>query len=174
MKPIWPKRCKTLRCRGRATSAGHSPYCPTCRRVRFKELHPLAYSWGNLKRRARQRGVAFTLTLEEYTAFAIKTDYAKLKGKTSLSLSLDRIDPSLGYHHWNIQAITVSENSRKQFVPYFNDGVPREILREYHEEEIAKRAALERLAGKIGRRHPLGSEAFWLEFKLRKADLVEV
>jgi hypothetical protein len=79
----------------------------------FKERFPLKYSFQKLRARARERGHEFSLTYEQYEAFAIKTDYARLKGKTSLSLSIDRKDDSLGYHHWNIQAITIRENSRK-------------------------------------------------------------
>ena len=142
--------------------------------MRFKELHPLAYSWGNLKRRARQRGIAFTLTLEEYTAFAIKTDYAAMKGKSSLSLTIDRVDNGLGYHAFNVQAITMKENCRKQFVPFFNQGVPRDLLIEYHNEEVERRQQLERLAARIGKQHRPGSKEFWLEFNLRKAELISV
>lgn len=65
--------------------------------------------------RAKERGKEFSLTYAQYEAFAINTDYAKLKGKTSLSLSVDRVDDKLGYHWWNIKAITLRENTRKQY-----------------------------------------------------------
>lgn len=97
----------------------HSPFCARHRTVRFKEKFPLKYSFNKLKQRAKERGKAFSLTYAEYEGFAIKTDYARLKGKTSLSLSIDRVDNSRGYEAGNIAALTLRENSRKQFVPYF-------------------------------------------------------
>lgn len=112
--------CRSRNCRGLVQKKHeHSPYCSRCRRNRFKAKHPLKYSWGNLKRRAKQREKAFSLTFAQYEEFAIKTDYARLKGKSSLSLSIDRKENHIGYHWWNIQAITLRENSRKQYVPYF-------------------------------------------------------
>jgi hypothetical protein len=68
-----------------------------------------------LKQRAHERGKDFTLTREQYIEFAVKTNYAKMKGKTSMSLTIDRIDNNQGYHVWNIRCITLSENSRKLF-----------------------------------------------------------
>jgi hypothetical protein len=96
-----------------------SPFCSKHRRIHWKEKFPLHYSFNLLRRRAKWRGKDFSLTREEYIEFAIRTDYHRLKGKTSLSLSIDRIENSKGYSRDNIQAITLRENSRKQFVPYF-------------------------------------------------------
>jgi|GEM_PF-3185857 hypothetical protein len=107
--------CKTSRCRGITTESGHSPYCAKCRYRRWRDKFPLHCSYNNLKKRAKERGKDFTLTREQYVEFATKTDYAKMKGKTSLSLSINRKDNSQGYHYWNIEAITLSENSRKLF-----------------------------------------------------------
>jgi hypothetical protein len=95
--------------------SGKSPYCSRCRSRRWKEKFPLHYSFKNLRVRAKQRGKTFTLTREFYVEFALKTDYHKLKGKTSLSLSIDRIDNRRGYEPGNIRAITLRENSRRQF-----------------------------------------------------------
>lgn len=112
--------CLTPLCRGLVNKKNeHSPYCTHCRLNRFREKFPLKYSFGNLRRRAKQRGKDFSLTYEQYEEFAIKTDYARLKGKSSLSLSIDRKNNDEGYHFWNIRAITLQNNTRKQFVPFF-------------------------------------------------------
>jgi hypothetical protein len=112
--------CLAPRCRGLVQKKiCHSPYCSKCRGRRWATKFPLNYAFHNLRKRAKQRGKDFSLTRSEYIEFAIKTDYARLKGKTSLSLSINRIDNLKGYHVGNIEAITLSENSRKQFVPYF-------------------------------------------------------
>lgn len=107
--------CKTKRCRGITTKSGRSPYCAGCRYRRWRDKFPLHASFHALKQRAHERGKDFTLTREQYIEFAVKTNYAKMKGKTSMSLTIDRIDNNQGYHVWNIRCITLSENSRKLF-----------------------------------------------------------
>ena len=112
------KKCRA--CRHLVFPSGRSPYCSRCRSRRWRAKFPLHYAFHHLRNRAKERGHEFGLTLEQYIAFAVKTDYAKLKGKSSLSLSIDRIDNNRGYFADNIQAITLRENSLKQFVPYFS------------------------------------------------------
>lgn len=111
-----PSKCATKFCRGRTTQTGRSPYCSRCRSRRWKDNNPLAYSFKNLRVRARQRGKEFTLTFDQYLHFAESTDYSKLKGKTKYSLSIHRIDNDRGYHADNISAITLSMNSRLAYV----------------------------------------------------------
>ncbi len=107
-------------CRGVVNrKAEHSPYCSRCRSRRWKDKFPLHYSYKQLRNDAKRRQKEFSLTRDEYISFAIKTDYAKRKGKTSLSLSIDRIDNNRGYSADNIQAMTLAENSRKQFVKFY-------------------------------------------------------
>lgn len=130
--------CRTKNCRGLVNQKTEkSPYCSKCRRKHWKAKFELHYAFGNLRRRAKQRGKDFSLTREQYIEFAIKTDYARLKGKSSLSLSIDRKDNNEGYHHWNIRAITLRENSRKQFVPYFANQIENQSY-EPTAEELAE------------------------------------
>jgi len=78
--------CLTRNCQGIVNKKHeHSPYCSKCRTKNWRNKFPLHYSFNNLKKRARQRGKDFSLTREEYIEFAIKTDYSRLKGKSSLS-----------------------------------------------------------------------------------------
>ena len=112
--------CLTPRCRRTVNKKKeNSPFCWKCRWHTKKEKNPLMYSFGNLRRRAKQRGKEFALTFEQYRSFCLNTDYHKLKGKSSLSLSIDRIDNSRGYFADNIRAIELTTNSRRQFVPFF-------------------------------------------------------
>lgn len=117
--------CTSQRCRKYVTEAAKSPYCSMHRSRRFKSKFPLKYSFNHLKQRAKDRGKVFLLTFAEYEAFCLKTDYHKLKGKTSLSLSIDRVDNSRGYEVGNIAAITLRENSRKNFVPRLREYAAR-------------------------------------------------
>lgn len=107
------RKCKTTRCRGRATRSGHSPYCSRCRSARWKAKYPLHYAYKQLRNDARRRGHAFDLTLEEYKDFARKSGYALYKGRGAYFLSIDRRDPSKGYSADNIRAMTVRANSAR-------------------------------------------------------------
>lgn len=54
----------------------------------------------------------FDLTFAQYAHFAAQTGYASLKGKSSMCLSIDRINPALGYTASNIRAIRLGTNVR--------------------------------------------------------------
>jgi hypothetical protein len=95
---------------------------------RWAESHPLQRAFHNLRTHAKERGKDFSLTFTEFVVFAERTDYMQRKGKTSLSLSIDRIDNSKGYSASNIQAISLRENSRKQWVPYFKEYMERTLV----------------------------------------------
>jgi hypothetical protein len=111
------KRCKTKFCRGVPSPGAKSPLCPKCKHRQFKERNPLRYFWTLLKSRARERGKEFGLSFEVYRKFALQSGYFEHKGKTSGSLSIDRIDNSRGYFEDNIRAITLGENARRNYVP---------------------------------------------------------
>lgn len=90
-----------------------SLFCPRHRRQREKERNPIVYYFGALKQAARQRGKEFKLTLQQFRDFCSRTNYIELKGREANSLSIDRINPLLGYEVGNIQVLTKSENTRK-------------------------------------------------------------
>lgn len=113
------KRCAWHGCRNLVNPKNHQNKCPRCQSRWLKKHHPLKYYFGKLRRRAKERGKDFSLTFEQYRTFCLNTDYHKLKGKSSISLSIDRKDDKQGYHAWNIQAISLRENTRKQYVPFF-------------------------------------------------------
>lgn len=132
------QKCRSKGCRNSVNAKKcHSPYCAKHRTRNWRDKYPLHYSFHNLRKRAAQRGKEFSLTREQYVSFAIKTDYARLKGKTSWSLSIDRIDNNRGYHYDNIEAITLSQNSRKQHVPYFARQMENQSY-EPSQEELAE------------------------------------
>jgi hypothetical protein len=81
----------------------------------------------DLKNRARQRGHAFTISFEYYYKTVwLDSGYAEKHGKTKECLSVDRADNAKGYVEGNLQVMTVSENSRKKFVPYFKNKADEE------------------------------------------------
>lgn len=171
VKKKYPHRCRHKGCRGSATKSGRSPYCARHRYRKWRDDHPLGCAFNNLKKRAKERGIDFSLTFEEYKEFAEKTDYAKMKGKTTLSLQVDRIENGLGYWPWNIQAITMRENARKSFVAYFNGGVlPKTsaMRMEYLNFEREYRTQIEKIAAAVSKMFEAGSPEFWTEFRRRK------
>jgi len=54
--------------------------------------------------------------MSQFRTFCEKTGYILNKGKTAESLTVDRIDASLGYSSTNIQALTQTDNGRKSHV----------------------------------------------------------
>lgn len=101
------KRCnKNKRIKGRTI-------CYKCRYEIQKEKDPIKLSYYRLKYHAKERSKDFTLTLEQFTEFCYKTDYISKKGRGKDCYHVDRKDETQGYHHWNIQALTNSENVKK-------------------------------------------------------------
>ena len=105
-------KCSTPNCTNKA--APFRTICHKCRSKKYKEKHPFEYWFNALRNNARRRGKEFTLTIEEFKEFCKQTGYDEKKGKTTTSLSIDRIRPGEGYSAKNIQAITLSENSYKK------------------------------------------------------------
>ena len=167
-------KCRTRNCRGHRTSGGKSPYCSRCRDRRFKAAHPIKWHYNSLKKHARLRGKPFSLTIEQFTEFAQKTDYVRLVGRSSLSLSIDRIENSLGYHIWNIRGVTLRENSRKQWVPYYNLGMSPAERKDYLEAEQSVSVPLERYAERLVRYGSAGSPSFWDLIRIEKERLMSL
>ena len=93
--------------------------CGKCRSIKYREKYPLKYWYNTLKHNARRRGKSFTLTIDQFETFCMKTGYDKYKGKTATSLSVDRIDNTLGYSMDNIRAITLSDNTACRYDPTY-------------------------------------------------------
>lgn len=72
----------------------------------------MRYAWQNLKHHARQRGIGFTLTLEEFGAIVVPEGYIQGRGRTADALQVDRIDQRRGYEAGNVRVVLTSENAR--------------------------------------------------------------
>lgn len=115
-------KCQTTYCRKKAHrhSNGYlTNYCLPCTTRRYKAKHPFQYHYNAFRGNARRRGKDFTITLEEYKQFALAQGLFSPTGVKYPNRSIDRIDQSRGYHLDNIQVLTLSENSRKRFVDYY-------------------------------------------------------
>jgi hypothetical protein len=82
----------------------------------IRQENPLKYAYQTLKDNAKRRGKEFSLTLEQFEKFAVKTAYMHRKGRGRFSYTIDRIDPDKGYTPDNIQVLTNSDNVRKMHI----------------------------------------------------------
>lgn len=103
--------CDTKYCRGKLS--GGNRYCGKCKKRKFKEKHPIKYFFNLLKQNAKRRGKSFSLTIDQFSEFCIKTGYLDKKGRYADSFTIDRIDHFKGYDIDNIAAITNRENAIK-------------------------------------------------------------
>lgn len=91
------------------------------RRKRRKK-DPVYVRYNQFKGNAKKRGFTannpdqsrrFTITLKEFRAFCERTGYIIDKGRRGYSATIDRRCNAHGYHIWNIQLLTHSQNCRK-------------------------------------------------------------
>jgi hypothetical protein len=89
--------------------------CSTHRSQKCRQSDPVRYAFNNLRNRARQRGIVFTITLEQFREWCHKVQYIGLKGRTPESYTIDRRHNDVGYHIDNIQIMTNQDNVKKYF-----------------------------------------------------------
>lgn len=107
------KRCHTARCRNRVK---HGNHCSTCRSRKTRQADPVKYAYYNLRNRAKQRNIAFTITLEDFRTWCHKVNYIGFaRGRSAESFSIDRKYNDIGYHIDNIQVMAKGENVKKYF-----------------------------------------------------------
>lgn len=109
------RACATKSCRRKA--AKHRRFCHTCRKRQWRGRRPIVYLFDNLRTHAHERGKPFELTIEQFTAFCIKTRYHELKGVDPQSATIDRIRPALGYVAGNLRVLAHVKNSTRQDSP---------------------------------------------------------
>jgi ribosomal protein L19 len=107
-------KCQTPYCRNEAKGK----HCVTCRVRKHRAADPVKYAYNNIKNRAKQRGLAFTITLEDFRRFCIKTKFIAGKGRSAESYTIDRIYNNVGYHIDNIQVLKKGDNVRKYYLSY--------------------------------------------------------
>ncbi len=112
--------CLTDRCTKHARKSRN--YCHCCAARKFAISNPICYAFNNLKQNAKRRGHDFSLTLEQFRNWHLIDAYMEGKGKTSTSMSIDRRDNDQGYHIDNIQLLTLAGNTRKRYVPYYQEN----------------------------------------------------
>lgn len=118
-----PKKyaCKVLRCLNDA-DVERSPsgklrvlsICNKCKRRRWRVNNPLHHMFAELKRSAKRRGIYFDIHQGEFIEFCFSNNFYRDSFKfTKESLTVDRIDPNLGYTICNLRVISQHENTIK-------------------------------------------------------------
>lgn len=101
-------KCATKFCRN--LKPERRTLCHKCRKRWARLKDPEKYAYDNLKRSAEIRKIPFSLELEWFREFCKKTEYAEKRGRSSEDLTVDRIDPALGYTPENVRVIPMCEN----------------------------------------------------------------
>ncbi len=118
-KEVRPGKCPVRFCR-RDSRVGDGNRKPAKHRLcamHAKELsrlrNPIKTTFVEKRSNAKRRGVAWTLTLEQYTEVVMQQEYMDNRGHERHCLHLDRIDHTRGYEVSNLQIITCAENVAK-------------------------------------------------------------
>jgi|GEM_PF-3428748 len=88
-------------------------YCCKHHHQALKRRDPISYIYSQRKQRAKARGHAWTLTLDNFRDWCHFTGYHEKTGRTAESASIDRKINAHGYHVWNIRCIPYGANAAK-------------------------------------------------------------
>ena len=111
VKNLVPGRCPVYRCIN--ASQKDKALCHRHHMQRWRAQHPDAAGYHCLRTHAKTRGLAFTITFEDYLDVMGYYEHTKPVLNYGEHISVDRKDPRRGYIPGNIQAMTVSENTAK-------------------------------------------------------------
>lgn len=87
--------------------------CSKHYRQKRRIIDPVACRYNGFKGNAKRRNKEFTITLDEFRIFCQRTGYCIVKGRRGKNATIDRRCNIHGYHIWNIQLLTLTENCRK-------------------------------------------------------------
>ena len=106
------RKCAVSSCFREAVRGRRQCHCHIKRA--WRAAHPVMAQYSRLKAKARARGIAFTLTKEDWEKFCAITGYTGAVGcRFGADMQCDRIDSRRGYHRDNIQALSFALNSAK-------------------------------------------------------------
>jgi hypothetical protein len=77
-----------------------------------RESDPVGTRYGQMKGKAKQRGIDFSFTLDEFRDWCKRTGYLK-KGVRGFAATVDRRCNAQGYHIWNMQLMSHRANASK-------------------------------------------------------------
>lgn len=118
MNPVilkaYPKKgiCAARGCKKEVTN---TKLCSTHRSQQSRMKDPIKYAFYCKRHRAKERGIFWDLTLDEWREFCHETEYMNKKGRTIGSFDVDRIveGKTPGYTKTNIQILEKVKNIKK-------------------------------------------------------------
>jgi hypothetical protein len=87
--------------------------CPKCNMRLARARNPIKAAYDNIRKRAKERGQIFSISLRNFSRVVRKSGYVDRKGRRSGDLHIDRCIPALGYVMGNIRVITARANVAK-------------------------------------------------------------
>jgi hypothetical protein len=115
-KVVKPGKCPVKFCRNdcrtgtRMKNPSKHRLCSTHAKELSRLRDPIRATFVEKRSNAKRRGIAWDLTLEEYTEVVMQQEYMDNRGCQRHCLHIDRIDHTRGYEVGNLQIITCSEN----------------------------------------------------------------
>jgi hypothetical protein len=100
--------CATKFCRNRAIPGRRQ--CHKCKQRAWRRSRPFAAALATLRDHAKERGIACTIGLEDWTEFAITEGLFDAEGRRLETLTVDRKDATKPYEKGNLQVLTHAEN----------------------------------------------------------------
>lgn len=114
--------CVAYRCKNK--KVGTNRFCSKHNHRYQKHKNPMNHTFHILRSHATERGIKFSLSMEEFKDFCQETGYMDTKGKSRLSSSIDRKDPLIGYTRNNIQILELGANTSKMHEDNKNNEAP--------------------------------------------------
>ena len=111
--------CAVRYCRNQKLTKGR--ICARCQWRRKKLNDPIGYAFAIVQSNAKRRGKVFTITKEYFRELCEQTGYLEGKGRRADALSLDRINPTLGYIEGNVRVLGYGLNSSRACDDYDHD-----------------------------------------------------
>lgn len=115
-------QCPVYRCK--KLKGNKKGFCHRHHAQAVKHRHPVSCTYNTLKQNAKRRGIGFDLTLKQFREWVKGNGYMEGKGKEASSLSIDRIDSSIGYELGNLQLLTLSDNTKKMHLDNRSEEPP--------------------------------------------------
>ena len=120
-------KCIVFRCTN--TPRKQRRVCCSCMKKEWRRKNPKMDSFAHIKFHAKERGIIFTLTFEEFVKLTEECDFGKRR-----LFHIDRIDASRGYETGNVQILTVSENvakgNRERMCPRYQAALKKRFEKE--------------------------------------------
>lgn len=104
-------KCKNSGCNNKAVKGRKE--CHGCIGRRWRNNNPIKAAYRDLRSNAKRRGKEFIITFEYFKNLCKDTGYIEGKGRFKSCLTIDRVNPLMGYVEGNIRVILNSDNSRK-------------------------------------------------------------